>query len=317
MKNAFGPDVDFNDVEISIDVLDSDEDKIKFVENVKESGKFSIMVPPVDFNVTLKYNGKTVEIDKFNAYIERRILIPSDINPYSISTAIVVEPDGSLKHVPTRIEYVNGQYYAVIKSRTNSTYVLIDMQVAFQDIEGHDAQASILNLARKLIINGVSADLFDPEGLVTRAQFSAMISRALGITGKSDSVQFTDVQKDSWYYEYIMSASSFDLIDGSRSKSFNPDGYVTVGQAAKIMDRSMTLTGNRLSVSLDEYNEYTDIYKDRDKIAQSVLLSMARLKKAGIYFNYEDTETRANEFVTRAQAVMMIEQMLKASGLID
>jgi predicted XRE-type DNA-binding protein len=44
---------------------------------------------------------------------------------------------------------------------------------------------------------------------------------------------------------------------------------------------------------------------------------MARLKKAGIYFNYEDTETHANEFLTRAQAVMMIEQMLKASGLID
>jgi len=317
VKNAFGPDVDFNDVEISIDVLDSDEDKIKFVENVKESGKFSIMVPPVDFNVTLKYNGKTVEIDKFNAYIERRILIPSDINPYSISTAIVVEPDGSLKHVPTRIEYVNGQYYAVIKSRTNSTYVLIDMQVAFQDIEGHDAQASILNLARRLIVNGVSADLFDPEGLVTRAQFSTMISRALGIAGISDSVQFTDVQRDSWYYEYIMSASAFNLVDGSRSKSFNPDGYVTVGQAAKTMDSSMTLTGNRLSVSLDEYNEYTDIYTDRDKISQSVLLSMARLKKAGIYFNYEDTETHANEFLTRAQAVMMIEQMLKASGLID
>ena len=92
---------------------------------------------------------------------------------------------------------------------------------------------------------------------------------------------------------------------------------MTVGQAAKTMDSSMTLTGNRLSVSLDEYNEYTDIYTDRDKISQSVLLSMARLKKAGIYFNYEDTETHANEFLTRAQAVMMIEQMLKASGLID
>jgi hypothetical protein len=47
------------------------------------------------------------------------------------------------------------------------------------------------------------------------------------------------------------------------------------------------------------------------------LISIARLKKAGIYFDYEDTKTHSNEYLTRADAVMMIEQMLKASGLID
>ncbi|MFA5341047.1 MAG: putative Ig domain-containing protein, partial [Clostridia bacterium] len=317
IKNAFGSDADFNDVEINIDIKEPDEDKIQFVESVEKSGKFNMMVPPVDFNVTLKYDGKTVEIDKFNVYIERRILIPSSINPYSISTAIVVEPDGKLKHVPTRIEYVNGQYYAVIKSRTNSTYVLIDKEVMFTDIEGHEAQSSIVNMARRLIVNGISADMFDPDGLVTRAQFCAMLSRALGISESLDTVQFTDVEKGSWYYEYVVAASSYNLVKRSRNNTFDPEMNITVGQAANALSSSMYLTGNGIIVSMDEYDEYTDIYLDKNKVSQSVLLSIARLKKAGIYFDYEDTKTHSNEYLTRADAVMMIEQMLKASGLID
>ena len=315
--DAFGSDTDLKDVEMNITIKEPDEDKIQFVENIKEAGKFSIMVPPVDFNVTLEYNGKKVEIDKFDAYIERRILIPANINPYSISTAIVVESDGKLRHVPTRIEYVNGQYYAVVKSRTNSTYVLIDKQVYFTDIEGHYAQSSILNMAGRLIVNGVSENLFNPDAFITRAEFSAMLSRALGITGRSSSVKFTDVQKDSRYYEYVLAVSSHNLVKGYVNNTFCPLSIITVGQAANALCSAMYLTDNSISVSIEEYEEYTNIYIDKDKISQKTLLSIARLKKVGIYFDYEDTKTHANEHLTRAEAVIMIEQLLKVSGLID
>lgn len=39
-----------------------------------------------------------------------------------ITTAIVIEKDGSIRHIPTYVTKIDGKYYANINSLTNSTY---------------------------------------------------------------------------------------------------------------------------------------------------------------------------------------------------
>ncbi|MBQ6553882.1 MAG: S-layer homology domain-containing protein [Firmicutes bacterium] len=47
-------------------------------------------------------------------------------------------------------------------------------------------------------------------------------------------VNFTDVAKDMWYYEYINIAAQFGLLNGKGDGTFKPDDNITVAEAAKI-----------------------------------------------------------------------------------
>ena len=62
----------------------------------------------------------------------------------------------------------------------------------FSDIEGHENREAIESLASKGIIGGKGDGKFDPDSTMTRAEFTAIVTRGLGLSGKNNSV-FTRV----------------------------------------------------------------------------------------------------------------------------
>ena len=83
----------------------------------------------------------------------------------------------------------------------------------FTDTRGHWAESIIDALAERGIVNGVSADKFNPDGTVTRAEFYQMAFGAAGI----ESVPYRDgecvnVKKSAWYADTIQSALDRGLI---------------------------------------------------------------------------------------------------------
>ena len=67
-------------------------------------------------------------------YVERKLRLPEGVDPEQITTAVVIEPDGTFRPVPTKIRTEDGKTYAVIHSMTNSTYALIRHTAAFADM---------------------------------------------------------------------------------------------------------------------------------------------------------------------------------------
>ncbi len=107
-------------------------EKITFDVTIKNSSvKLSgttLVVEPVEFTIMANYDGKSVQADTFSTYVDRTIEVSTE-QAKKITTAIVTEPDGSQRHVPTGSMEKNGKYYAVIKSMTNSTYTVISIDV--------------------------------------------------------------------------------------------------------------------------------------------------------------------------------------------
>ena len=61
----------------------------------------------------------------------------------------------------------------------------------FTDVKNHANQAAIEELASRGIINGMGKGTFMPNKTMTRAEFAAIVTRALGLAAK-DTKAFTD-----------------------------------------------------------------------------------------------------------------------------
>ena len=81
------------------------------------------------------------------------------------------------------------------------------MAASFTDTHGHWAESIIDELADKGIVSGVSADKFNPDGTVTRAEFYRMAFGAAGIeTIPCRDGECLNVKKTAWYADTVQSA---------------------------------------------------------------------------------------------------------------
>ncbi|MCK9478131.1 MAG: S-layer homology domain-containing protein [Firmicutes bacterium] len=89
------------------------------------------------------------------------------------------------------------------------------------------------------LLKGYEDGDFRPEGEITRAEFAAVVVRALGQEETSQSsqgaTQFVDVANDFWGSGYINVATNFGIINGYGDGNFGPDDKVTYEQAVKMV----------------------------------------------------------------------------------
>ena len=111
---------------------------------------------------------------------------------------------------------------------------ITQMGKTFDDITGvnaHKNQPAIEALAARGVIDGKSDGSFDPEGSMTRAEFAAIVVRALGLTPEGKN-SFSDVAAEAWYAPYVGTAYSCGIITGVADDRFNPSGTITRQEAA-------------------------------------------------------------------------------------
>jgi len=113
---------------------------------------------------------------------------------------------------------------------------------SFTDVtSGHQYNKAIVNLTKLGVINGYDNGdgtfSFKPEGDITRAEFTKIITVALGIadTASAGSVSFNDVE-GHWAKSNIIAASSRGIVNGfPEDNTFRPDEKVTYEQAVKMI----------------------------------------------------------------------------------
>jgi len=95
------------------------------------------------------------------------------------------------------------------------------------------------------LVKGVTAQSFEPDASITRAQLAVMVSRAMnGYTPKTPlTVQFTDqAQIPAWALQRIMAGAEAGIVQGLPSGAFDPMALATRGQAATMVANLVTIT---------------------------------------------------------------------------
>jgi hypothetical protein len=316
VSEQIGKQVELKDIAVSIKISEPAEDTVKIALDTANKNNYQIIVKPIEFEITCSSGSKTVEVTKFNAYVERMIAIPEGVDLSKITTGVVLNPDGTFSHVPTAIIMIDAKYYAKINSLTNSTYSIIYSPKTFKDIEGHWAEKDINDMASRLIISGAGNDLFEPERSITRAEFSAVMVRALGLRPEVYKNNYFDVKEGEWYSEYISTASYYGLVSGYDDGTFKPDGNINRQEAMAILARAMGATKLGEELEIDA-SSILAAFNDNADVSGWAKDSVSKCVKTGVVTGRDNGRIAPLDNITRAETTIMVRRLLLNSDLIN
>ncbi|MBR2001173.1 MAG: S-layer homology domain-containing protein [Firmicutes bacterium] len=131
----------------------------------------------------------------------------------------------------------------------------------FADVQNHENQKAIEELASRGIISGRSADKFDPNATMTRAEFAAIVVNALGLElEKVDT--FTDVDTNKWYAGFVGTAYRYGIVKGTSTTTFHPNGTITKQEAATMVVNAAKLCGMDTEMTLAEAQNILSQFPD-------------------------------------------------------
>lgn len=316
VSSSIGNGVDLKEIRVQIQISPASANSASMLEDAAQQGKFSVVTAPLDFTITGTYGDRSFVIDKFNSYVERSIALPDNVDPMKITTGIVVESDGTIRHVPTEVVHQNGKNIAQINSLTNSSYSLIWNPVTFKDTETHWAKDAIDDMGSRMVISGTGNQMFEPQRDITRAEFTAMIVRSLGLSRGKEASSFGDVSPSEWYSSYIQTGASYGLVSGFEGNVFAPDQTLTREQAMTILSRAMKITGLKVTSSSNELDNLLKAYKDAAEVSAYAKAAMAEGISSGIMSGRTSNELAPKARISRAEVATLLTRLLQKSNLI-
>ncbi|MEK3837552.1 MULTISPECIES: S8 family serine peptidase [unclassified Paenibacillus] len=248
-----------------------------------------------------------------NVFIKRTFTVPGKIE--SKTAGVLFEKDGLVTPVASVFTpQADGTTLVTVSRPGFSVYAAVSKPAAaFTDIANSKSAVAIQTLADKLIIQGTSATTFAPQSNLTRAEFTALLTRALGLRTDA-SVTFSDVKSTDWYAKDVAAASKAGLILGIGNGKFAPTQKVTRQELAVILDRAVKLTGTELKAIA---NPSFTTYSDNAKVAPYAKDSLQALTKAGIFASETGIAFNPTAPATRETAAAALYELLSKSGLIQ
>ena len=171
---------------------------------------------------------------------------------------------------------------------------------AFSDTDGHWAEKTLAEWQDQKRINGYSDGGFHPDASVTRAEFAKMINHTLNFTAEGD-IPFSDVSKADWFYAEVAKAAAAGYAQGSDG-AFRPEQAITRAEAAVMIARAAKLTANE---------KRADAFADASSIPAWAKGSAGAAAESGCMSGYPDGTFGADSFITRAEAVVTLDRVLK------
>ncbi|WHX48163.1 S-layer homology domain-containing protein [Paenibacillus woosongensis] len=316
ISEQIGREVELEQIQIEIEISEPTEEQLKVVENAVHQGAYTLVIPPLNFSVRGSYGDMTVDVSRFNAYVKRTLAIPDGVDPNKITTGVVIDSDGTVRHVPTTIELIDGKYYATIHSLTNSMYAVISNPVAFKDVAGHWAEEAVNEMGSRMVVSGSGKDLYNPDQAITRAEFAAIMVRALGLKADRGATSFSDVRSSDWYSGAVQTALAYELIRGYEDGTFGPQQQITREQAMVVIARAMEVTGLRNKLPDKDANKILQSYVDAIQVSVWARDSVADVLQAGIITGRSNSQLAPQAFISRAEVAVIIQRLLQQSELI-
>ncbi|MDR2359662.1 MAG: S-layer homology domain-containing protein [Oscillospiraceae bacterium] len=184
----------------------------------------------------------------------------------------------------------------------------------FGDIKGHAFQTSIESLCSRGIIAGMDGAIFAPDAAMTRAQFTAIVVRGLGLDPKADTT-FSDVPPSAWYAGYVGTASKYGIVNGTAPGKFTPDGVITRQEAATMLAGAAELCGIDTILSSFEIRDILAQFGDYTSAADWAREPLAFCYKIGA-LDESELNIEPTEAVTRAEIANMLYVMLGEADLL-
>jgi len=263
----------------------------------------------IEFKIEAVAGDKKVEVKNFSKFVKRTIKLTG-----TASNAVAVRITGDeVASVPSVVYSTE----AAIYSKSNSVYAVANFDAkSFADLAGHWAKDEVEALASKLIVEGTGADKFEPKRAITRAEFAAMIVRALGLEANGSTDKFSDVSSSAWYAGVVAAAADAGIVQGDTAGTFRPNAVITRQELAAMVVRAMEVAGKEVELTAAEANQALSSYTDANKLGWAKA-EVAAAVKAGIVEGQSATTLAPLANADRAAAATMVLRLLTNVGFIS
>ena len=205
---------------------------------------------------------------------------------------------------------------------------------SFTDIDNHWAKDSIVTLADKGIVNGVTDTLFMPDATVTRAQYLKMIMETTGVSTKPmREGECLDANGNDWYADYLQGALDCGLVPKDMVINYTEKVQYTVDEEGKATSTKVIYTGqfngnnpitreemagltqymyqNTITIITNKKTPDTEIeFADAQSISKWAEASVAQAVKNGFMDGMDNNMFNPADTATRAQASTVILRVL-------
>ncbi|WP_337104281.1 choice-of-anchor I family protein [Paenibacillus sp. YIM B09110] len=293
------------------------------IEQAAVGQQVDLVTGALEFTVVAEgANGSKYTIASFGGtYNDRTITLDgTSVNGNTATAVRFDEATGRLVFVPSTFTAAGGDTIVNMKRNGNSVYTVINGSKTFDDAASHWAKPAIDSLASKLIVSGVDENHFAPNKAITRAEFTAIIVRSLGLNEAAAGSGFSDVSASKWYAGEIQTAVQAGVISGYEDGTFRPEQTITRQEIASILMKAVHYadanTAAAIAAKAESLNPLSAI-KDAGSIAAWAKTAAAEALAAGIVEGKADGAFAPVAKATRAEAVTMLQRTLKQIGFIN
>ncbi|CAM4054324.1 S-layer homology domain-containing protein [Paenibacillus alkaliterrae] len=235
----------------------STDEAEQLVNKEKAKAKLKMAGEVFEFKlVIVDKNGKEMKLTKFDPPIEMTLHVSDTANKDLLGMYYIAD-DGSLEYVGG--ELIGSKITASI--RHFSKYAVLEYDKSFKDVsEQYWAYDVIKKMAAKHIAKGVSDTEFAPMKPVTRAEFTALIVRALGLEATKEA-SFKDVDGSRWYAEAAAAAYEAGIVSGRSNDTFAPNDTITREEMAVMIVKAYEVkAGKQATASIEaEFADRTGV----------------------------------------------------------
>ncbi|TBL80976.1 S-layer homology domain-containing protein [Paenibacillus thalictri] len=313
-NNLQAEDISFN---IVLTNKSGDKNIQTALSNGLPNGK--VMGAAVDFHIDI-FNTKTGQqigtADQFDKALTRIIPMPKDMSviPVQWGAFRYNETAQKFEFVAAKKVEIDGVWCMMISSYSNSVYVVAQNAVSYTDVQKHWSQSFVELAAAKGLVEGVGGGLYNPDQSVTRAEFTAMLVRALGRgTTTSSIAAYDDVKQGVWYFDVVTKAKELGLLGLVKGSRFMPDQPLTREEMASMLAAALAL--EKLPLSKEFTN--MDGYKDINSVDATYLDDVRTIVTLQIMTGTDEDTFSPKSETTRAQAAVVFIRTLQTLGLID
>ena len=181
--------------------------------------------------------------------------------------------------------------------------------ISFTDLDGHWAQDDIYELAKKGYLQGRGDGIFDPEGLVSVAEISEMMAKALALPKQAYNGFLQDVSGEEWFANSLQAVYNSNIIGSNLllGGKIEPNRPINREEMASILVRSFRVSYGGVQIAglgapyedIGQAEEWTRTYID-----QAYELGLMQGVSGTVF------EPKSN--LTRAQAATTLARFLKA-----
>jgi len=241
--------------------------------------------------------------------------------------ATLLEQNISATQVEEQFESAtpSAEHYVVSVSEEGQ-YVLVRYEKRFADVApAHWASSLIQQAAAKQFIEGKSKDTIGPNDTITRAEFTAIVARILGLTPE-EKAPFADVSADAWYAPAVAAAYEAGLVNGVNADTFAPQASISREEMSVLLMRALEYKASKdaqdaatqgdgaqkadaQDVDRQEANGLEAVgssYADADQISRWAISAIKKATEAGIINGKGNNTFDPKGLLTRAEAVKVL-----------